>query len=152
MTTRSKPNEIIAESQKVFGVLAKATKWTAVLLAVVVSMFFVAIPLVAWIASPSSECVAGHPCTLQQQSDGSTVPVTIPKEQGVCFDPSFWENLSQLGYRTSFNGSSEKLYSCTRDSVLSGKCNERMGDTFRFIPKKGVLLPQYWFSPGGSNC
>lgn len=121
----------------------------------IVAMLFAVIPLLAWVVgNQSSECITGHPCELQQKSDGSTVPVSIQSGQWICFDTTFWDNLSQLGYRTSFRGGPEKLYGCTRDSVLSGKCNERMGDTFRFTPTKGVPLPKYWFTSqqDGHNC
>ncbi|MBU6388673.1 hypothetical protein KGQ72_02285 [Patescibacteria group bacterium] len=122
-----------------------------------VPILFVGIPLVYLIwgdkpvapqtASATPKCTSIHPC------DGSTERVSIPKGKRVCFDDSFWDNLDRLGYTTSYQGGPEKKYGCTREQVISGVCHERTGDTFRFIPAKGVQPPRYWFTDeGGSEC
>jgi len=101
----------------------------------------------AKIDAASEKCPASHPCL------GSTEKVTIPKGQRVCFDESFWDNLGRLGYTTSYQGGFEKKYGCTRDQVISGVCHERTGDSFRFIPEKGVRLPNHWFvDEDGTQC
>ncbi len=138
-----------------FSFVPEVGKTLAVMVAVGVATLFIVIPLVHVIRdNQSPDCVPGHPCEPQTHRDGSTDVVKIPEGQWVCFDHSFWDNLSQLGYRTSFRGGPEKMYGCTRDAVLSGKCDERMGDAFRFTPTAGVSVPKYWFTPkqAGSNC
>ncbi len=111
-----------------------------------VSLFTV-IPLLAWVTAPNgsdqqrsamaTECVAGRPCALQQQTDGSTVPVRIPDRYGVCFSQVFHQHRDKLGYRTSFLGSPS---------------SDGIGDTFWFTPEKGIPIPQYWLSKAGSSC
>lgn len=99
-----------------------------------------------------AECTATSPCTPTMKSDGSTEPVKIKDGERVCFDHSFWDNLPRLGYMTSYRGGAEKRYGCTREQVISGTCNERMGDTFRFVPEPGVSIPKHWFATSGNNC
>ncbi len=53
MTTRAKPKDIVAESQKVVGVVKKTHKWAAISLAMVVAIFSIVIPLLTWTVSPS---------------------------------------------------------------------------------------------------
>lgn len=90
---------------------------------------------------------ATHLHTLHVQADGSTEAVSVPDGKNVCFEASFWNNLNRLGYKTGV-GSKKKLrlYTCTREGVISGTCRERVGNIFQFTPQKGVILPRYWFT------
>ncbi len=93
----------------------------------------------------SATCTEYAPCTPQEESDGSTRKVLVPRGENVCFDNSFWENIARLGWKISYQGSPEEVYRCTREGVLSGTCSVRAFDTFRFTPEKGVRPPRYWF-------
>ena len=88
---------------------------------------------------------ATHLYTLHVRTDGSTKIVSVPDGKNVCFETSFWMNLSRLGYRTSDGVGPEKPYTCTEEEVVSNTCHERIGNTFQFTPQKGVPLPRYWF-------
>jgi hypothetical protein len=89
-------------------------------------------------------CDTNHPCVLHEQN-GLTVLVSVPGGKNVCFDDSFWENIELIGFRTSYRGSDEEPYTCTREQVISGVCQKRNYDKFRFVPKNGTSIPRYWF-------
>ncbi len=103
-------------------------------------------------AAPQEDCTKSRPCVPVLRANGSTDKVTVPPGKGVCFEPSFWDNIRWLGYTTSYQGGREKRYECTREQVLAGTCHEKTGDAFRFVPEDGVPLPHYWFAQSGSNC
>lgn len=120
-------------------------------LAVVVTMFFVVIPLVygIWGEKAHSQqgqqqqtathgCNSASPCTLVVRTDGSTKKERIPQGKSVCFEPYFWSNIQQLGYKTSYKGGTE---SGTGVSA----------DTFWFVPEAGTKVPRYWFVPIGTQ-
>lgn len=105
--------------------------------------------------SAVSPCQEETPCSPVLLADGTTAPVDFPKRQGasICFEPSFWNNLPNLGYTTSYKGGPEETYACTKDQVLDGTCSMRTGDRFRFKPKSGTPLPKYWFrTDRGNQC
>ncbi|HUY05270.1 MAG TPA: hypothetical protein VMV62_00940 [Candidatus Paceibacterota bacterium] len=96
-------------------------------------------------AQASIDCTVYAPCTPHEKPDGSTEKAFVPRGKNVCFDNSFWENITRLGERISYQGGPEEEYRCTREEVLSGACGTRVFDTFRFTPEKGVRPPRYWF-------
>ena len=98
-----------------------------------------------------SDCTARSPCTPVLKSDGSTEVVQGKSGFGICFDSSFWTNLSRFGYHITYAGV-EKKYECTREQVLAGNCSQTSFDAFRFVPETGVSLPKYWFATKGINC
>lgn len=124
---------------------------------VVLVLVIVIVPQVwVWIAgdAPRTEkgCTPSSPCELRVKSDGFTETVRVPVGRNICFEPTFWIDLPKLGYRTSYRGGEEKVYGCTRETVLAGTCREVFGDAFRFKPEKGTLLPRYWFISESGNC
>lgn len=89
------------------------------------------------------DCTYSRPCASVLRPDGSTEKVSIKAGQ-VCFEASFWDNLERLGFMTSYLGGEETKYTCTREQVIAGTCNQRIKDTFRFVPDPGVPIPKYW--------
>lgn len=96
-------------------------------------------------AEASAKCTEYEPCTPQSKADGTTEKVYVPRGKNVCFDNSFWENVTRLGEKISYQGGPEEEYQCTREEVSSGECHIRTFDTFQFDPEKGVAPPRYWF-------
>ena len=88
-------------------------------------------------------CTKTRPCSPIQQVDGSTTVVKTKEGTSLCFDSSFFTNLSRLGYTTSYQGGTEMKPGCTTQSCSL--------DSFRFTPEEGVPLPNYWFVPEGSK-
>ena len=95
---------------------------------------------------PSPEaCTKSRPCAPLQQADGSTEEVLTPVGKSLCFDDSFFANVSRLGYATSYQGGTEMSPGCTTVSCKM--------DSFRFTPQPGVGVPKYWFvREGASRC
>lgn len=106
---------------------------------------------IAPVAPQSGECIASRPCKLPVRSDGSTDVIKVPNGMAVCFNPEFWDKVEQLGYRNSLYGRPEVQYTCTKEQVLNGTCEQKYFDTFRFVPRAGVAVPDYWFMPFGST-
>lgn len=86
-------------------------------------------------------CTSFERCTPILRADGTTELVRMKEGRSLCFDSSFAENLSRLGYVTSYKGV-ETASACTAASCKM--------DSFRFTPESGVRLPEYWFVPEGS--
>lgn len=91
------------------------------------------------------DCTYTRPCTLQLQPDGTTERVSIKVGEQPCFDPPIWANLRGYGYTITSQGGPERLFVCSAEEVLQGKCDQRDADSFRFKPEKGVVPPRYWF-------
>lgn len=139
------------------GVLAKTLQWV---LAGAIFMLFIGLPLVRGEKPPppaqvqqqrEPDCTSSTPCTPTLGAGGSTEVVQGKPGFGICFDSSYWVNLSRLRYHITYGGI-EKKYECTREDVLAGKCSQTLFDAFRFVPEAGVSLPKYWFATKGTNC
>lgn len=87
-----------------------------------------------------------HQCTAERDEK-----VAVPEGKLACFDSSYWDNLSQLGFTTSYKGDVWNEFSCTQEQVMAGTCHQRVFDAFRFTPKGAVRIPKYWFVPAGTS-
>jgi hypothetical protein len=160
MATRAKPKEIVAESQKPLDTVKKVFTWLAAIALIVTILVVIARGMDSpKSASPAKSQVptsATHPTMVYGQEcngqpmipvllpDGSTEPVLVSEVCWVCRDPSFWEDLPRLGYRTSYKGGMEDHH--TRKAT--GKI---VYDKFRYIPEPGTRIPRHWFVPLGTN-
>ncbi|MDE1925380.1 MAG: hypothetical protein KGH79_04380 [Patescibacteria group bacterium] len=129
---------------------AKTLQWV---LAVVVCMLLFGFPTLSRLkGSFSPDCVAGHPCVLSQNDDGSSGVVDVPKGKVACFEPWMWSHLDELGLTISYQaaGASERPFPCSLKEVYGGSCTVTY-DHFSFKPGHPVPLPKYWFVASGSR-
>lgn len=156
MATRAKPREIVIESQKVFGVINKGLKWIGIVIAIATVVLAVILSIdgtLFWTTnSSSSSCVAGHPCILSSNDDGSSNVVEVKKGQVACFEPGTWSRLEELGLMISYQaaGIPERPFPCSLKEVYGGSCTATY-DHFSFKPRHKIPLPNYWFVASGSK-
>lgn len=134
-----------------------AAKAARGILVMMVPMLFVVLPLVDFfwgekspsaqvqqrqaVVRESDDCAKKEPCTPFLEANGLTEKVRMKGGRSLCFDDSFFTNLSRLGYKTSYQGTAEDP-GCTTVSCKM--------DTFWFEPEAGIRVPKYWYVPEGS--
>lgn len=144
---------LIALHKKELGAAAQVLQ-TALSLTLV--FVFIVCYAIGWFEGPSTrrpqaamsapkECSKARPCL------GSIERVSIPKGKGVCFEGSFLDNKSRLGFWTSYQGGPEWHNICSQKLINAGVCDNQY-DSFRFAPENGVPLPQYWIVTSGGQC
>ena len=133
-----------------FGAAAKSKPWAKAVQGMVILIAITLAGAMAvhgiWGESSSSQqvqkiasqgCTSASPCTLALKN-GSTDRTNIPQGKSVCFEPFFWNNIQQFGYKTSYKGGPEGGTGVS-------------ADTFWFVPEAGINVPRYWFIQEGST-
>lgn len=131
-----------ARSLKSRPLFKKVILWGGLILLLVVATIYYA----GYRNGSGAECGDKHQCTAERNEK-----VLVPEGKMACFDSTFWENISQLGFATSYKGSEWNEFSCTKEQVLIGACTQRARDAFRFNPKGETRIPKYWFAPAGTK-
>lgn len=113
---------------------------------VIVLLTIATVSVTIYVGSSGFECGnKKHQCTAERDEK-----ILVPEGKLACFDPSYWDNLPQLGFTASYKGGVWNEFSCTQEQVMAGTCRQRVFDAFRFNPKGAIRIPKYWFVPAGT--
>lgn len=131
-----------ARSIKSRALLKKTILWGGAILL----LLFATVYYAGYRSGSGDECGnKKHQCTAERNEK-----VLVPEGKLACFDSSYWDNLPQLGFTTSYKSGAWNEFICTQEQVMAGVCRQRVFDAFRFNPKGKERIPKYWFVPAGT--